>query len=74
MTGMETFVTVIMLLAMISVGALAIQLFATSHSVRLTTPPSGRSRSPGRGSGRTAAGTARSGLRRFRPWRRTGKE
>lgn len=74
MTGMETFTTVLILLAMIAVGALAIQLFTTSHSDRIATLPSGRSRSPGRGSGRTAAaGTVRSGLRRFRPWRRTGK-
>ncbi|AVH57500.1 MULTISPECIES: hypothetical protein [Streptomyces] len=71
---METFATVITLLAMIALGALAIQLFTTSHSDRIATPPSGRSSPPGRGSGRTPARTVRSGLRRFRPWRRTGDE
>ncbi|MFI1358777.1 hypothetical protein ACH4TV_35225 [Streptomyces sp. NPDC020898] len=71
---METFATVIVLLAMIALGALAIQLFTASHSDRIATLPSGRSTSPGRGSGRTAARTVRRVLRRFRPWHRTGDE
>jgi hypothetical protein len=71
---METFATVIMLLAMIALGAFAIQLFTTSHDDRIATLPSGRSRPPEKGPRRTtAARTAMSGLRRFRPWRRTEK-
>ncbi|MFF3456736.1 hypothetical protein ACFYXH_20850 [Streptomyces sp. NPDC002730] len=69
---MEIFATVIVLLAMIAVGVLAIQLFTTRHDDRIATLPSGRARPPGKGSGRTAAArSATSGLWRLRPWRRT---
>ncbi|MFI6486903.1 hypothetical protein [Streptomyces sp. NPDC050564] len=71
---METFATVIMVLAMIALGAFAIQLFTTSHDHRIATLPSGRSRPPEKDPRRTtAARTAMSGLWRFRPWRRTEK-
>ncbi|MFF1674713.1 hypothetical protein ACFVYG_01540 [Streptomyces sp. NPDC058256] len=71
---METFATVIVILAMIALGTLAIQLFAKSHDDRIASLPSGRSRPPVKGSGRTAATRAgRSGLRRLRPWHRAEK-
>ncbi|WP_405905172.1 hypothetical protein OG742_03270 [Streptomyces sp. NBC_00828] len=71
---METFATVIVILAMIALGALAIQLFSASHDDRIATLPSGRSRPPVKGSGRTAPTRAgRSGLRRLLPWHQVEK-
>ncbi|MCX4824534.1 hypothetical protein OG883_32695 [Streptomyces sp. NBC_01142] len=57
---METFATVIVLLAMIAIGVLMIQLFSTRHDDHIVTPSSSHSR-PGRG-----------GWRR-RPWHRSQK-
>ncbi|MFJ3302969.1 hypothetical protein ACIPSA_07600 [Streptomyces sp. NPDC086549] len=41
---METFATVILLLAMIVVGVLVVQLFTTRHDDRMATLPSGHTR------------------------------
>ncbi|MFI1396022.1 hypothetical protein [Streptomyces sp. NPDC020681] len=69
---MVTFATVIVLLAMIAVGVLALQLFTTRHDDRMAALPSGRSQPLGKGSGRAAAArSVTGGLWRRRPWRRT---
>jgi hypothetical protein len=66
---METFATVIVLLAMIALGALAIQLFTASHSDRIATLPTQRARGRARTSG---TGDHRDGgRRRLLPRRRT---
>jgi hypothetical protein len=71
---MDTFATVVVVLAMIALGALAIQLFTTNHDDRIAPLPSGRSRPPGKGPRRVAgARTVPGGLRQLRPWRRTRK-
>jgi hypothetical protein len=69
---METFATVIVLLAMIALGALAIQLFTASHSDRIATLPTQRARGRAGTSGTGDRRDHRDGGRgRLRPRRRT---
>lgn len=84
---METFVTVVVLLAMVGVGVLLIHLLNNQHDERITAFPYGRSRSAVRGPApsvpqkvRGRAGTSGTGDRRdhrdggrgrLRPRRRT---
>ncbi len=84
---METFVTVVVLLAMVAVGVLLIHLLNNQHDERITAFPYGRSRSAVRGpepsdpqKARGRAGTSGTGDRRddrdggrgrLRPRRRT---
>ncbi|MGW7202831.1 hypothetical protein [Streptomyces sp. NPDC054837] len=81
---METFVTVLVLLAMVAVGVLLIHLLNNQHAERITAFPYGRSRLAVRGpapsdpqKARGRAGTSGTGDRRgggrgrLRPRRRT---
>lgn len=71
---MDTFATVVVILAMIALGAFAIQLFTTSHDDRIATLPPGRSRPERKGPRRAAeTRTAAGELWRLRAWRRTRK-
>ncbi|WP_369237112.1 hypothetical protein AB5J56_30535 [Streptomyces sp. R21] len=81
---METLVTVVVLLAMVTVGVLLIHLLNNQHDERITAFPYGRSRSAVRGpappdpqkahgrAGTSGTGHRRDGVRgRLRPRRRT---
>ncbi|MGW7240959.1 hypothetical protein [Streptomyces sp. NPDC054804] len=81
---METFVTVVVLLAMVAVGVLLIHLLNNQHDDRISAFPYGRSRAvvqgpapPARQKGRGRAGTSGTGDHRdgghgrIRPQRRT---